>query len=180
MEDKVQVTGAGPGEKKRRYGWLIFILGLVLGSVATVGIVQRAIPYLRLSVFDRGVSVEGTVLRKQVAEGELRLRISSSEGVMLATFTQNLDEIELLVEEGDLVGLSIPQYTPFVQDPDIQRVRKPEVSTGGHLPAAEPQEVEGNAPEGRLEVEESPAESVPATTSEDAESKAPTEKASER
>ena len=72
MDENVQLTGSGLGEKKRRYGWLIFILGLVLGSVATLGIVQRAIPYLQLSVFDRGVAFEGKVLKKQAAEQELQ------------------------------------------------------------------------------------------------------------
>jgi hypothetical protein len=151
MDENVQLTGSGSEGGKRRFGWLIFVLGLVLGSLATLGVVQRAIPYLRLAVFDRGAAFEGEVLRKEAAEGELRLRISSSEGVMLATFTQNLEEIGLLVEEGDLVAFSIPQYTPFVQNPDIQRVRKPEGPVGEPIPEAEAQEAQGSTQQERLE-----------------------------
>jgi hypothetical protein len=95
-----------------------------VGVAATVG-VQHLIG-LSTSFFQSGVVVEGQVLNKEASETSLRLRLSTDQGVMLATFTKKLSEMESLIEEGDWVSLSIKRYSPFVDDPELQRVRKPE------------------------------------------------------
>lgn len=54
------------------------------------------------------------------------LTVSTPQGALLATFTQQLSEIDLLVEERDEVTLGLAQYAPFIHDPVIKGVMKPD------------------------------------------------------
>ena len=49
--------------------------------------------------------------------------------MLLATFTQKVEEIDLLVEPGDRVTLRGVQYQPFLTDPRVDRVIKPEAAS---------------------------------------------------
>ena len=64
-------------------------------------------------------------MKKQHDPDRLLLTISSSEGAVLATFKKKVAEISLLIEEGDTVTLKVQSYQPFVDDPTVMRVRKP-------------------------------------------------------
>jgi hypothetical protein len=72
------------------------------------------------------LEVKGAVVKKQAKPNRLLLTISSKEGAILATFKKKIAEISLLVDEGDSITLSVKEYDPFVTDPPILRVNKPE------------------------------------------------------
>jgi hypothetical protein len=61
-------------------------------------------------------------------EGRLLLKLETSGGVLLATFTERVEEIDLLVEVRDQVTLRVTRYQPFLTDPRLDRVVKPEVA----------------------------------------------------
>jgi hypothetical protein len=73
--------------------------------------------------------MESVVLGKSREEGRLLLKLETEGGVLLATFTERVEEIDLLVEKGDRVTLRVAQYQPFLTDPRLDRVVKPEVES---------------------------------------------------
>ena len=114
---------------------LTFVLGLGFG----LGLPFVAPKYLDKygPNFMRGPTqqVKGAVVRKQSDPTRLLLTLSLKEGAMLATFEKTIAEISLLVEEGDIVTLAVRNYSPFVTDPPILRVNKPE--NGSSMPPAQ-------------------------------------------
>jgi hypothetical protein len=116
-----------PQEPKRRSRFFPgFLLGLIAGAIGAVvapswwqGLVPDAL-------FPGG-SMESVVLGKSREEGRLLLKLETVGGVLLATFTERVEEIELLVEPGDRVTLRVARYQPFLTDPRLDRVVKPEV-----------------------------------------------------
>lgn len=111
--------------KAPRKGLLVFAIGFVLGIA--VMIVAR--PFLSDSlpqaVGGKRESVAGPVAAKQQKGDRLLLTVNTRAGAILATFTRKVDEINLLVEQGDTVTLKIPGYQPFLENPEISRVGKP-------------------------------------------------------
>lgn len=86
---------------------------------------------------------EGRVVGKRLQGERLLLTVDAAEGTVLATFKQRVQEIDMLVEEGDLLKLGVARYEPFVEDPPILSVRKQELPPAG--PRAE--EVEEPRPQ---------------------------------
>jgi hypothetical protein len=128
--------GNDGGTPRKGRGLLVFVVGFVLGIVAAV--VAR--PFLgdRLpeAVGGKREAVEGPVAAKQMQDDRLLLTIVTPSGAILGTFKEKIEEINLLVETGDTVALTIPGYQPFLDDPEITRVAKP---TGGvHAKSPEP------------------------------------------
>lgn len=105
---------------------LTFVLGLVLGVVAALLWPRFVTPRLPEGLRASGEAVEGDVVRKQREGDRLLLTVDTPEGAALATFTEKVAEIDLLVEEGDTVALALGGYKPFVDNPPIQGVRKAE------------------------------------------------------
>ncbi len=84
--------------------------------------------------------VKGTVAMKEKKGNALLLTVSTPEGVLLATFKNKVDEVNLLVNEKDDIQFSLPKYMPFVDDPKIIRVVKEQqsVPAPAEAPAASP------------------------------------------
>lgn len=119
-------------KKKSRFLWGI-VLGLILGfALAQLMPVwwERYLP----DSMRMGRLVVGEVLEKGERSDQLLLRISTEDGVLLATFTDKVDEIDLLVESGDNITMRIQGYQPFLNDPPIERVRKPAKSAEAEPP----------------------------------------------
>ena len=95
----------------------IGVAGSVLGPVA----VSRALP----NVFGRPPLIEGQILKKQREANRLLLKVQTDQGPVLATFTSKVAEIDLLVEPGDVVLLGLPPNQTFVDDPPLERVKRP-------------------------------------------------------
>ncbi|WP_454061829.1 hypothetical protein [Candidatus Nitrospira salsa] len=112
--------------KKVWFLLFIFLVGIGLG----LGAPSVAPKYLG-QYFPTGLSatrsgVQGVVVKKQSETDRLLLTISAPDGAMLATFEKKITEISLLVDEGDIVTLDTRVYAPFVTDPPILRVKKPD------------------------------------------------------
>ncbi len=103
-----------------------FILGLGLGLSAQVFVPQAFTPYLPKILQGQTEVVEGRVVRKQLEPDRLLLTVSTPQGALLATFEKQITEIDLLVEEGDTVTLGITGYEPFVNNPRVKGVMKPD------------------------------------------------------
>ncbi len=107
--------------------WLGLIGGLVLGFLAAV-VTNLAAPDLltpyteQLLPADHTESVKGTVVKKQRESNRLLLTLSTPKGVLLATFTDKLDELDLLIGEGYVATIKLRTYSPFVHNPLVERV----------------------------------------------------------
>lgn len=118
-----RAAGEKPGRRRRRWPW--FVAGLVLGVVAAAFVPDLARPYLPGVLRGGGEEVRGPVLAKRVEADRLLLTVDTERGALLAVVRRRVAEIDLLVEEGDSVTLSVDAYTPLVEDPVISAVRKP-------------------------------------------------------
>lgn len=119
-----------------------FLIGLVLGAVGVLLVepfLSRSLPE---AVRGKLETVSGRVTAKRMADNGLLLTVVTPEGATLATFTKRMNEIDLLVEPGDSISLSMPRYDPFLRDPEIGRVIKPEPRPGEERTPYEPAEEE--------------------------------------
>ncbi|MGB0911278.1 MAG: hypothetical protein ACPGYT_13025 [Nitrospirales bacterium] len=106
---------------------LIFLVGVGLGLGAPSVAPKYLGPYFPKSLMNSRVGVQGSVVKKQLEDDRLLLTISAPDGALLATFQKKITEISLLIDEGDSVTLDVRVYDPFVADPPILRVKKPDV-----------------------------------------------------
>lgn len=113
---------------------LTFLLGLALGLSGPVFAPNLIDPYMPEMLQGRNETVDGAVKRKQREQERLLLTISTPRGAILATFTERVTEIDLLVEEGDRVTLRLRHYSPFVTNPRIAQVMKADESRGAVSP----------------------------------------------
>ena len=122
----------------RRWPWLL--AGLVLGIAGTMLVPPLLRPYLPDSFQGHSERVIGPVLAEQREGDRLLLTIQAEQGAMLATFTERVAEIDLLVAAGDTVTLGVPRYQPFVENPSFEGVRKveavPDLSGGDPMGGA--------------------------------------------
>ncbi len=136
-----------PVRKPRRL-LVSFGAGLVAGVMATIFLPALVRPYLPGVVAGDRQRVQGVVRAKQLETDRLLLTVPTVEGTILATFTRDVAEIDLLVQKGDSITLEMRQYTPFVDNPRIASVRPtPEpvpVDRSPERPAAE--ELESDEP----------------------------------
>ncbi|MGH9425331.1 MAG: hypothetical protein ACRD2L_03375, partial [Terriglobia bacterium] len=108
--------------------WLIFfilLVGIVLGVVGTIFAPDVAGPFLHEAFgVKKAETIDGEVVRKLREGDRLLLTVQTSQGSVLATFKKKVAEIDLLVQQGDTITLTLSRYEPFVDDPAIVRVRK--------------------------------------------------------
>lgn len=81
--------------------------------------------YLPRRIAGPSERIEGDVVRKQRESDRLLLKIATAQGPMLVTFTQKVAELDVLLEPGDTVTLMTRGYATFVQDPELERVKRP-------------------------------------------------------
>lgn len=107
--------------------WVSLIGGLLLGFLAAV-VTNLAAPDLlapyteKFFPVEQLESVRGTVVKKQRESARLLLTLSTPKGALLATFTQKIDEIDLLIAEGYTATIKLRGYSPFVENPLVERV----------------------------------------------------------
>lgn len=109
----------------RRQLGVVLLVGIGLGVGAAILIPQLARRYLPEAVVGTRPVVEGTVLDKERTADRLLVTVETTDGAVLITFKKRMPEIDLLVQRGDVITLGLGRYEPFVEDPDVQRVRKP-------------------------------------------------------
>jgi len=108
----------------KRSSFVPFVIGIVLGVLAAVYVPGYVRPYLPDWLVGRGTVVTGTIAAKQRKDRTLLLTINTQQGAVLATFTRKVDEVDLLVGEGNTLEFSLTTYSPFIEDPRITRVIK--------------------------------------------------------
>ena len=110
-------------------GWLIlsvtFAIGIVLGVGAMTKGPALVAPYLPKSISGQSERIDGEVVRKQREGNRLLVKVATAQGPMLVTFTQKVAELDLLLEPGDRVELITSAYATFVEDPTLERVKRP-------------------------------------------------------
>ena len=111
---------------------LIFLVGIGIGLGAPSVAPKYLGPYFPTGLTAKQSGVQGIVVKKQIDQNRLLLTISASDGALLATFEKNLTEVALLVDQGDSITLDVHVYAPFVKDPPILRVKKPDEETVFH------------------------------------------------
>ena len=112
---------------------LTFLVGAAVGVAGTLFGPRFVDPYLPDSWrTSRLKEIGGEVVRKQQEGDRLLLMVETPQGVLLATIKERMTEINLLVEEGDTLMLSLDEYKPFVEDPVVRKVSK---QTGAGQPA---------------------------------------------
>ncbi len=101
-----------------------FVFGLILGILCTIYLPKYVQPYLPESMAGNETVLKGTVIVKEKKGDALLLTVSTPEGALVATFKQKTGEVDLLIKEQDEVQFTLPNYTPFIDDPKIIRVVK--------------------------------------------------------
>lgn len=107
--------------------WAGLLGGLILGFLSAV-ILDLVAPEL-LEPYTRQFlpatqleSVSGKVVKKERESNRLLMTLFTPKGVLLATFTQKIEEIDLLVAEGYTTTIRLRTYSPFVENPVLERV----------------------------------------------------------
>jgi hypothetical protein len=122
--------------------WASFLGGCILGFLSAVIIDLVApdllTPYTRQFIpANQFESVRGTVVKKERDSNRLLMTLSTPKGVLLATFTQKVEEIDLLVAEGYATTVRLRTYSPFVENPVVERVEASTADQGtGSRPSA--------------------------------------------
>ena len=102
-------------------GWIILIVTLLVGAglgvAGTIYVPPRVDPYLPKELRLKSRVVEGQVLQKQREANRVLVKVQTGQGVILAAFTKRAAEIDLLVEPGATIELSLPSDAPVVDDP---------------------------------------------------------------
>jgi|SRR5262245_10317367 len=95
-------------------------------------------PYLPKVASAPGEYIEGQIVRKQRDGNRLLVKISTPQGPMLATFTEKVADLDVLLDSGDTVSLLIRHYATFVEDPILERVKEPSRPQSSSQPATAP------------------------------------------
>lgn len=110
---------------------ILFLLGGFFGFLVAALFQPLLRPALSEAFRGEEEVTEGRVVGKRLQGERLLLTVDAAEGTVLATFKQRVQEIDMLVEEGDLLKLGVRRYEPFVEDPPILSVRKQELPSAG-------------------------------------------------
>jgi multidrug efflux pump subunit AcrB len=123
---------------KKQSRMVPFIFGLILGILCMIYLPKYVRPYLPESMAKKEIVLKGTVVAKENKGDALLLTVNTPEGALLATFKQKTGEISRLINEKDEIQLTVPNYTPFIDEPKIIRVVKEQqaVSATIEAPAA--------------------------------------------
>jgi hypothetical protein len=115
------------GRKRGRAMGLAFLFGMIIGAVAALVLPPLLQPHLPAALRGGEQELSGVVIAKGMEGNRLLVTLSSPQGTTLATFTEDVSKIDLLVRPGDSLALRVDDYGPFIENPRIARV----VSAGG-------------------------------------------------
>jgi hypothetical protein len=132
LEERPKKAKGGPA-------FIAFLIGIAIGVTGTILAPRYVSPYLPAGLGGGGATLEGPVLGKRLEEGRLLLTVDALQGAVLATFSERVAEIDLLVDVGDTITLGVTGYEPFVDEPAFRGVRKAtQTPAAGRSPPMEP------------------------------------------
>ena len=138
-----------PEKVKGGLTFIVFLIGIGIGVTGTLLAPRYLSPYLPAGLGGGGETLEGPVLGKRQEEGRLLLTVAAVQGAVLATFSERVAEIDLLVDVGDTITLGVTGYEPFIDDPAFRGVRKAaHPPASARPPATDPGTMIEGAPEG--------------------------------
>ena len=143
--------------------WVIpttmFCVGLGLGLSGPILANQYMEPYMPGFLKKPLHPLEGIVTHKQRDQDRLLMTVTTPDGTILATFREQVAEIDLLVEEQDSITLDVRQYEPFVNDPLVLKVNKqvPQVQIPNSVPAFPPPSSMEQGPPSDSQLESAPS-----------------------
>lgn len=122
-------------------GWIILIVTLLIGVgagvVGTVVLPPYITQYAPSVLHPPMHHVEGRVIRKAREQARVLLKVQTNAGVLLLSFTEKVAEVDLLVDQDDLISLSLrANPRPFIDNPSIERVQPAPAPTPGGPAAA--------------------------------------------
>jgi hypothetical protein len=151
MESSARAGNESSGKKSRWLWW--FLSGLVLGILATIFLPDLVRPYLPDMFKGENVEISGIVEAKSREADRLLLTIGGDAGAVLVTYTEEIPEMDLLIEPGDSVVLAVREYAPFVEDPSVRRVQK-----GATVRRSNPARMQNEAAPAEIERRPTPAQ----------------------
>jgi hypothetical protein len=138
-----------PKKAKGGAAFIAFLIGVAIGVTGTLLVPRYFGSYLPAGLGGGGETLEGPVLGKRQEEGRLLLTVDAQQGAALATFSERVAEIDLLVDVGDTITLGVTGYEPFIDDPAFRGVRKAtQTPAAGRPSATEPGSITEGASEG--------------------------------
>jgi hypothetical protein len=99
--------------------FLVGVVAGILGGAIVPGLIR---PYLPESLAGADELVYGVVTGKRLEADRLLVTLPTTGGTVLATFTNDIAEIDLMVGVGDSITFGMDEYKPFVTNPTIARV----------------------------------------------------------
>lgn len=149
MEDLELGLEERPKKVKGGLSFIVFLIGIAIGVTGTLLAPRYVSPYLPAGLGGGGETLQGPVLGKRQEEGRLLLTVDALQGAVLATFSERVAEIDLLVDVGDTITLSVTGYEPFIDDPVFRGIRKAtQTPVAAQPPATEPGAMIEGAAEG--------------------------------
>jgi hypothetical protein len=123
-------------------GWVILIGTFLIGALVGAGVATKGssliAPYLPKAVSAPGEHIDGQIVRKQRDGNRLLVKVSTAQGPMLATFTEKVADLDVLLDSGDTVSLLIRHFGTFVEDPVLERVKEPSRAQSSSQPSTSP------------------------------------------
>ena len=120
------------------HGFFWFVVGILCGIAAAIFVPGWAAPYIP-SFLGGTTGVQGQVLDKVSETDRILVKVSTADGLILVTFTQNLKELDLLIGQGDSITLGLDGYEPLAENPAVSRVVG---SNASGQPGAQPSRIE--------------------------------------
>lgn len=114
--------GNGSGGRRRRWPWLL--AGVLLGVAGVLLLPRYLGPYLPDFFGVDSEVIRGQVVASERQDDRLLLTVDSDRGALLVTYRDRIDEIRLLVADGDSVVLRAREFRPFLEGPELVGVRK--------------------------------------------------------
>jgi hypothetical protein len=122
------------GARKSNRTLISFAIGLLVGIAGTLAAPRMLGRYLPASLAGDTIMLAGVVGSKEREADRLLIRVPTAAGTVLARFTEDVADINLLVEEGDSIAFRVRQYEPFIENPTIARVAAARFAQSGNLP----------------------------------------------
>lgn len=110
------------GGRRRRWPWLL--AGVLLGVAGVLLLPRYLGPYLPDFLGIEREVIRGQVVASERQDDRLLLTVDSERGALLVTYRDRIDEIRLLVADGDSVVLRAREFRPFLEGPELVGVRK--------------------------------------------------------